>query len=65
MAKRKNIQDMMYNEIKEMNAKLDRVLEKEIPDLKTDVKVLQVKSGVWGGLSGLIAAGLVAFGINK
>lgn len=65
MAKRKSIQDMMYHEIKEMHGKLDRVLEKEIPDLKADVKVLQVKSGIWGGLSGLIAAGLVALGVQK
>ncbi len=65
MAKRKNIQDMMYNEIKEIHGKLDRVLEREIPDLKADVKVLNVKSGIWGGLSGLIAAGLVAVGFHK
>jgi len=62
---KKSIQDLMYNEIKEIHSKLDRVLEKELPDLKADVKVLQVKSGIWGGLSGLLGGALVALGVGK
>lgn len=62
---KKSVQDLMYSEIKEMNAKLDRVLEQEIPDIKGDIKVLKVKSGVWGAFSGLLGGVLVSLGFSR
>lgn len=62
---KKTIQDMMYAEIKEMHAKLDKVLTQEIPEMKGDIKVLNVKAGIWGALSGLIGGVAVAFGFAR
>jgi hypothetical protein len=57
MAK-KTVQDLILEEIKDINVKLDKVLDDKIPDMEGDIKVLKYKSSVWGGLSGL-AAGLL------
>jgi hypothetical protein len=55
---KKTVQDLILEEIKEINCKLDKVLDEKIPELEGDVKVLKYKSTLWGGVSGL-AAGLL------
>jgi hypothetical protein len=57
MAK-KTIQDLILEEIKDINSKLDKVLDDKIPEIEGDIKVLKYKSTLWGGLSGL-AGGLL------
>lgn len=63
MAK-KTVQDMILEEIKDINSKLDKVLEDEIPAMKTRVKVVEVKSGVWGALSGVLGGALAVIGLK-
>jgi hypothetical protein len=55
---KKTVQDLILEEIKDINCKLDKVLDEKIPALEGDVKVLKYKSTIWGGISGL-AGGLL------
>lgn len=34
-----------------------------LTDLQKEVAALKVKAGIWGGLAGLVAGGLLAFGM--
>lgn len=63
MAK-KTVQDMILEEIKDINSKLDKVLEVEIPEVKSRVRVVEVKSGIWGALSGVLGGALAVFGLK-
>jgi hypothetical protein len=47
--------------IVEVDKKLDRMRSDDISQLKVDVAMLQVKSGVWGGLAGAIVAVAAVF----
>jgi hypothetical protein len=62
---KKSIQDLMFNEIKEIHCKVDKILEDRIPHLDKRLAKVEVKSGIWGGVSGLIAGVLVALGFSK
>jgi len=62
---KKSIQDLMYNEIKEMHGKLDKILEDRIPSIDRRLTKVEVKSGLWGGLSGLLGGLLVALGAHR
>jgi hypothetical protein len=42
------------NALDTMNAKLERFHNDEIAQLKVDIAMLQVKSGVWGAAAGVI-----------
>lgn len=64
MAK-KTVQDLMFSEIHEMHGKIDLILQEKIPALDKRVGKVEVKSGLWGGLSGLIGGVLIALGFNR
>jgi len=51
---KKTIQDLILEEIKGINEKLDKVLDTKIPEIEGDVKVLKYKSSVFGVVFGLI-----------
>lgn len=38
----------------ELNKKIDDLRATDISQLKVDVAMLQVKSGIWGGLAGIV-----------
>jgi len=58
---KKTVQDMILEEIKDINEKLDKVLEIKIPEIEGDVKVLKYKSSVFGAIFGLIGGALTFF----
>lgn len=62
---KKSVQDLMFNEIKEIHSKVDKILEEKIPCIDRRLTRVEVKSGLWGGVSGLIGGVLVALGFNK
>jgi hypothetical protein len=62
---KKSIQDLMFNEIKEIHSKVDKILEEKIPGMDRRLVKVEVKSGLWGALSGLVAGVLVALGFSK
>lgn len=67
MAK-KTIQDMMFSEIKEIHGKLDSLtaeIAKDNVKFESRISKVEVKSGLWGGLSGLVGGLLIALGFNK
>ena len=44
-----------------LNLKLEKFHAEEISQLRVDIAMLQVKSGIWGGIAGLgVAIGAVA-----
>jgi hypothetical protein len=61
---KKTVQDMILEEIQSINGKLDQVLEKKIPELEGDVKVLKYKSSVFGAVFGIIG-GIVTYFIPR
>lgn len=61
---KKTVQDLILEEIKDINSKLDKVLEEEIPGIKTRVKVVEIRSGIWGGLTGVLGGVLTAIGFS-
>lgn len=62
---KKTVQGMMFEEIKEMHGKIDLILQDKLPKLDTRVSKVEVKSGLWGGLSGLLGGVLIALGFHK
>ena len=67
MAK-KSIEDLMFNEIKEVHVKLDTLIGEIAKDnmaFERRISKVEVKSGLWGGLSGLIGGVLIALGVGK
>jgi hypothetical protein len=57
---KKTVQDLILEEIKDINTKLDKVLDEKIPALEGDIKVLKYKSSLWGGIGGLVG-GIATF----
>jgi hypothetical protein len=51
----------------EINDKLERLRNEDLSQLKIDIAMLQIKSGVWGALAGLcvaIGAALLKFAVG-
>ncbi len=49
------------SQLSRIEARLDRI-EELVTAARLDIVSLKVKSGVWGGIAGLTAAGLVVIG---
>lgn len=62
---KKSIQDLMFNELKEIHGKVDLILQEKMPAMDKRLSKVEVKSSLWGGLSGLLGGVLIAFGFNK
>lgn len=46
----------LSNTVEMLNTKVDALRGAEIADLKVQIAMLQVKSGVWGALAGIVSA---------
>lgn len=64
MAK-KSVQDMVFEEVKEIHVKVDKLLQEQIPHLDRRLTRVEVKAGMWGALSGVIGGVLAAFGFTR
>jgi hypothetical protein len=64
MAK-KSMQGMMYEEVKAIHIKVDKILQEKLPELDNRVTKVEIKSGIWGGLSGVIGGVLVGLGFTR
>jgi hypothetical protein len=64
MAK-KSVQDMVYIEVKEIHSKVDKILQDKIPGLDHRLTKVEVKAGLWGGLSGVVGGVLAALGFAR
>jgi hypothetical protein len=64
MAK-KSVQDMVYIEVKEIHSKVDKLLQEKIPELEHRLTKVEVKAGLWGGLTGVIGGVLATIGIGR
>lgn len=62
---KKSIQDLMFNEIKEIHGKVDLILQEKMPSMDKRLSKVEVKSSLWGGVSGLVGGVLIALGFNK
>lgn len=49
----------------EMHKDIKEIKEQLIPSLDKRVAVVEVKSGLWGALSGLVGGALIALGLHK
>jgi hypothetical protein len=64
MAK-KSMQGMMYEEVKSIHIKVDKILQEKIPELDHRLTKVEVKAGLWGGLTGVIGGVLAALGFAR
>jgi len=62
---KKSIQDLMFNEIKEIHGKVDLILQEKMPALDKRVSKVEVKAGIWGAVSGLVGGVLIALGFQR
>lgn len=52
-------QDLDSESIRELDGKLDKLLQEAIPSLRIEIAMLKVKSGIWGALAGFLPAALM------
>lgn len=64
MKKRKANSASISQKIDEMHADIKEIKEKLLPNLDKRVAVVEVKAGLWGGLTGVMGGVLAAFGMK-
>jgi hypothetical protein len=52
--------ERLDGEISKLNGKMDSFRNEDIAALKVKIAMLEVKAGIWGAVSGLLAGGLAA-----
>lgn len=52
-------QDLDSAQIRELDKKLDNLLQEAIPGLRVEIAMLKVKSGLWGAVAGFLPVALM------
>jgi hypothetical protein len=47
-------QDHAQTQIQDLDKKVDILLQQQIPALQVEIAMLKVRSGLWGGIAGLV-----------
>lgn len=47
-------QDFAQTQIKDLDTKVDIILQQQIPALQVEIAMLKVRSGLWGAVAGLV-----------
>lgn len=53
---KEEIRNHVISSMKEISAKIEEIQEKHIVAIREDIVVLKLKSGLWGGLAGIVTA---------
>jgi len=48
--------DRVIKDIEGLNTKIESIKNTDLPAIKVDIAMLQIKSGMWGALAGLVVA---------
>jgi hypothetical protein len=63
--KEPKVESIILSRLDSLDSKLDEVRTKDLPGIRGDIRELNVKSGIWGGVSGLVSACVVYLGLGK
>lgn len=47
-------QDLDSDQIRELDTKIDTLLQESLPELRIEIATLKVRSGIWGAAAGCI-----------
>ena len=63
MRKRKNKSDLLYDKLSELHQDVKEMREKDIPNIRTEIEVVKIKSGMQARIVSAIG-GLIAVGVS-